>query len=1406
MRKVIILAILFSMSFALQAFGFYTNTQDNVLLAIGFVILCAYTLSEIGNSLKLPRVTGYILTGLLLGPFALNILSGKVVDEIKMINTLAIGLIAITAGLELHFSSLKKVFLPILTTTTLKIITLALSVSACFYLIDQFYMSFNLAGPMALGATALIFAALSLGTSPAISLAVISESKAKGRLSQLVLGSAIVKDVVVVVFLAIVLSFAKSVFSNEGGGEEFSHLMVELGYSLVAGAILGSIFIFYIRFIQQEMFLFISVMILATAEVSKAVHLELLLVFIVAGIFIRNFSKAEHVLHEALERVSLPVFVVFFTNVGAGLNLQATWQYLPVALSLFAARSLSFFISSKMACRFHSEKPVIEKNVWLGYLPQAGVTLGLIAIAAKDLPEQADLITNLGIAVVTLNLLIGPITLRWALKNAKEISGLSEEERGETHSFEETRQTFETEKPSKPIDHFAEDFIEDLSHKIDDPWLKDHFAYIGEEFFQIFKKHQLLPQKNILKGFTDDLSNFEGMSENEIVDELDEHFSRMGEKGREIYHSIPLFQEAIDKIQIAHTLPLQKRAIWPRRKDPWLVLIVKVLKLPVMVFIRKPERTIPLRKVAKYNLEPFAAQFSLQMIHSWFRLLGRHIDTFQTGLENHSLNSEEIFKQISEDNEHWFLTANSDFILEFKKVCRDWIEQLNNINTSYLSESRVRYSHVEPEIKEAFDQAKRSSMEWEEKFIFCRNRLKVVVRTALLTSAMETMLEEKFFTPIQEAQKNADQLVQDVYRHFDDIEAQLKATSDPDFGFFKNLYRQTTDFTQSHLQAELKSKYIRGSFRLLNRDITMNLKRSLPKEEGSFQITSELTPPHQVKSPTEIMVKKINIYELFEQSILINFLPIIEEKIEGVSNYLESLLMEMEQAFSILHYAFESQLTLEESYNAQELTESIHNILVTEKEKISELYTGMVEYIMQAKSTAEKLNEESQNDVKQGIERFSVVATAKNQFRQRLQHIGHSIVDKKEAWKTRIRQAYQKVKSLTRNQREREIDRLLHLKMQSKTLDTTTIRQYIDESYSMEKDLENLPRVYFRLFTLDPIQDKRFFIAHLSRWKHFENFAKENGFRESQKWLVLGDRGIGKSSLLNIAQMDIHSERLIRIDESPHRNLTFTLSKMLGCRNTHMGIINALKNQSTTIIVDNVDQWLSKSKLANFVEFLELVKQSPSQCHWLLSMTNTNFDGFDRAFKMRSIFNKIIDLNTTHPEVCKEVILSRHRLSGLKLVYPKTFVSDWALKFGFASEDEMFFRVLFERSGGHLRHMIYLWLMSMKKTDGKTIELSLHKGMDRGLPMIGELSLLQKYILSELYSYHRANLSLLSHDLGVSRSVMDNEVQYLEHAGLIVSRGIDRSLVEIPLHLAYMVGKELKKEGIIRAEPNQPRH
>ncbi|MEM7647012.1 MAG: cation:proton antiporter, partial [Pseudomonadota bacterium] len=422
MRKIFVLIILFSMSIALKSFGLLSDIHNSVLLAIGLVLLGAYTLSEIGSNLKLPRVTGYILAGLLLGPFALKILSSEVVQEIKMFNTLAIGLIAVTAGLELHFASLKKVILPILSTSLFKLVTLILLICGSLFIANQYLYDFGMGAGLGLFSLGLIFAALSLGTSPAISIAVISEMKAKSRLSQLVLGSAIVKDVLMVISLAMALSLAKSIES--GGGDiaaSFLHLLEELGYSLIAGAVLGAIFIFYIRFIRQEMFLFIAAMILVTAEISDAIHLELLLVFITAGVAVRNFSKEHHILHDALEKVSLPVFVVFFTNVGAGLDLAATWQFLPVAGLFFAARGVAFFISSYASGRWHQESPSIQKRAWLGYLPQAGVTLGLISIAARDFEPAAQVITNIGIGLVTLNLLIGPIFLRIVLKGEEPL-------------------------------------------------------------------------------------------------------------------------------------------------------------------------------------------------------------------------------------------------------------------------------------------------------------------------------------------------------------------------------------------------------------------------------------------------------------------------------------------------------------------------------------------------------------------------------------------------------------------------------------------------------------------------------------------------------------------------------------------------------------------------------------------------------------------------------------------------------------------------------------------------------------------------------------------------------------------------------------------------------------------------
>ncbi|MCO4763442.1 MAG: cation:proton antiporter, partial [Myxococcales bacterium] len=393
------------------------------LAAIGFVVLAAFTIAEVGGSLGLPAVTGYIVAGVLLGPYAGNILSEAVVTDMGMFNTLALGLIATTAGLELDARQIQKLWRTLAATIGLKIVLCFVLVGGAFLLVQSLLSPLTVTLTGGTLALALVFGALAIGTSPAIVLAVITESRAKGRLSELVLGAAVAKDVVVVVSLAIALAIARSLIAPDASFdvEVLIHTATELGASVLAGAVLGGLLIAYVRYVHVEMLIFVAAMILVVAELASALHLETLLVFIVAGFVVRNLSNYEHHLMKPLEMVALPVFVVFFTIAGASIDLQATWQILPLALVLAVTRGVAFALASRFGGQFGGESAAIQNQAVWAYLPQAGVTLVLVGFAAERLPELAGSIESVGIGVVALHLLVGPITLRRSLQQVGDI-------------------------------------------------------------------------------------------------------------------------------------------------------------------------------------------------------------------------------------------------------------------------------------------------------------------------------------------------------------------------------------------------------------------------------------------------------------------------------------------------------------------------------------------------------------------------------------------------------------------------------------------------------------------------------------------------------------------------------------------------------------------------------------------------------------------------------------------------------------------------------------------------------------------------------------------------------------------------------------------------------------------------
>lgn len=426
MRRLFVVIALLCVMLLMRRFVTQVDAPANVitLAAIGFVVLATFAVADMGTRWSLPRVTGFIVTGVALGPFAANILSVGVVQEMRMFNTLALGLIATTAGLELDLKALLPLFRTLGSTTAMKVVLgiplVGLTLYGMSHVVDLGVFTFEQRA-----ALAVVIGVLSIGTSPSISLAVLSETKAKGRLADLVLGAAVFKDLVVVVCLAIGLAIASTLLNPTAAvtSDALFHVTRELVGSVVAGGILGFVLIAYIRFIRAEMLLFVAAMILVVAELCRVFHLEVLLVFIFSGFVVRNFSHFEHELMKPLELVALPIFVVFFTIAGAGIDVEKTWAVLPAALAVCVVRAGVYWVSARFGNAVGKESPVICKNAWSAYLPQAGVTLGLVGLAAQKLPELSSQILTAGMAIVSLNLLVGPVTLRSALARAGEIPG-----------------------------------------------------------------------------------------------------------------------------------------------------------------------------------------------------------------------------------------------------------------------------------------------------------------------------------------------------------------------------------------------------------------------------------------------------------------------------------------------------------------------------------------------------------------------------------------------------------------------------------------------------------------------------------------------------------------------------------------------------------------------------------------------------------------------------------------------------------------------------------------------------------------------------------------------------------------------------------------------------------------------
>ena len=405
------------------------------LISIAVAMLVGLMLTRPAKLLGLPAVTGYLVAGLLIGPYVLGAFgieglgftSMEQVESMSILTQTALGFIAFTIGNEFRLSQLKSMGKKAIT------IGIAQAVGTTI-VVDAILIAVHLMFPNVLSLpSAIVLGAIASATAPAATLMVVRQYKADGPLTRLLMLVVAIDDAVGLILFSVSFGVASAI--SHGSINVIGVVLeplIEIVLSFALGTIMGYLLNFVERFFHsRSKRMAVSVgFVMLTVGLSMikfnigGIHFgfSLLLVCMMTGTVFCNICSTSEELMGRIETWTVPLNILFFVISGAELDLKiiANVATLAVGIVYIFSRSLGKYFGARFSCQLtNCEKPITD-NLGITLLPQAGVALGM-AMTSMTLPGGA-LVRNVILFSVLIYELVGPALTKRSLMRAGEIN------------------------------------------------------------------------------------------------------------------------------------------------------------------------------------------------------------------------------------------------------------------------------------------------------------------------------------------------------------------------------------------------------------------------------------------------------------------------------------------------------------------------------------------------------------------------------------------------------------------------------------------------------------------------------------------------------------------------------------------------------------------------------------------------------------------------------------------------------------------------------------------------------------------------------------------------------------------------------------------------------------------------
>lgn len=384
----------------------YLNSTTVILLSLSVILLAGFLLTRITKLAKLPNVTGYIIAGVLIGPYVLNLIPHGLIDSMGFISDIALAFIAFGVGRFFKKEAFQETGFGIIVITLMESLLAGLFVA--FFVHYVFHLSWSFC---------LLLGAIATATAPASTMVTIRQYHARGNFVNTLLQVVAFDDAVCLIAFSIASAF---VSANAEANVSVTQIVMPIVYNIgalavgfISGAVLSRLMTPK-RSEDNRLILTISLL-LGIAGICAAVDISPLLSCMLFGTTYINMTKDKE-LYKQVERFTPPILSIFFVVSGMSLDISSFGTLGVIGATYFIIRIAGKYIGAYLGCTIAKTTKEVKNYLGLALIPQAGVAIGLAFLGQRILPENmGSMLLTIILSSSVLYELIGPACAKIAL-------------------------------------------------------------------------------------------------------------------------------------------------------------------------------------------------------------------------------------------------------------------------------------------------------------------------------------------------------------------------------------------------------------------------------------------------------------------------------------------------------------------------------------------------------------------------------------------------------------------------------------------------------------------------------------------------------------------------------------------------------------------------------------------------------------------------------------------------------------------------------------------------------------------------------------------------------------------------------------------------------------------------------